>query len=94
MKATWEKIEKNLGFLNVEVEADRVETASIDKAFDKVVKTSRLPGFRKGKVPRSIFEARFGVETFIPRSNRHYSYLKPIHKQSTKRILSRLIVLT
>lgn len=62
MKATWEKIEKNLGVLDVEVEADRVAGA-LDKAFNKVVKKANVPGFRKGKVPRSIFEARFGVES-------------------------------
>lgn len=62
MKATWEKIEKNLGVLEVEVEAERV-SAALDKAFQKVVKKANVPGFRKGKVPRSIFEARFGVES-------------------------------
>lgn len=62
MKATWEKIEKNLGVLEVEVEADRVSVA-LDKAFQKVVKKVNVPGFRKGKVPRTIFESRFGVES-------------------------------
>lgn len=62
MKATWEKIEKNLGVLEVEVEAERV-AAALDKAFQKVVKKASVPGFRKGKVPRPIFEARFGVES-------------------------------
>lgn len=62
MKATWEKIEKNLGVLEVEVDAERV-AAALDKAFQKVVKKANVPGFRKGKVPRPIFEARFGVES-------------------------------
>ncbi|MBO2943964.1 trigger factor [Paenibacillus sp. F411] len=62
MKATWEKIEKNLGVLDVEVEADRV-AAALDKAFNKVSKKANVPGFRKGKVPRPIFEARYGVES-------------------------------
>jgi trigger factor len=62
MKATWEKIEKNLGVLEVEVGAERV-TAALDKAFNKVVKKANVPGFRKGKVPRPIFESRFGVES-------------------------------
>lgn len=62
MKATWEKIEKNLGVLEVEVEAERVAEA-LDKAFNKVVKKANVPGFRKGKVPRAIFESRFGVES-------------------------------
>src|SRR6478736_4919265 len=62
MKATWEKIEKNLGVLEVEVEAERV-AAALDKAFNKVVKKANVPGFRRGKVPRGIFESRFGVES-------------------------------
>ncbi|WP_040950158.1 trigger factor [Gorillibacterium massiliense] len=62
MKATWEKIEKNQGVLTVEVEAEKVAVA-LDKAFKKVVAKVNVPGFRKGKVPRSMFEARFGVES-------------------------------
>jgi len=61
MRASWEKIENNKAVLSVEVEADRV-AAALDKAFKKVVVQVNVPGFRKGKVPRSMFEARFGVE--------------------------------
>ncbi|MBN6186569.1 trigger factor [Aneurinibacillus sp. BA2021] len=62
MKATWEKLENNQGVLTIEVEEARVDQA-IDQAFTKVVKKVNIPGFRKGKVPRKIFEARFGVES-------------------------------
>ncbi|GIP39165.1 trigger factor [Paenibacillus sp. J31TS4] len=62
MKASWEKIEKNQGVLTVEVEAERVN-AALDKAFKKVASRVNVPGFRKGKVPRQIFESRFGVES-------------------------------
>lgn len=62
MKATWEKLENNQGVLTVEVEESRVDKA-IDQAFNKVVKKINVPGFRKGKVPRKIFEARFGIES-------------------------------
>ncbi|MDF2725105.1 MAG: tig [Paenibacillus sp.] len=62
MKATWEKIEKNKVVLNVEVDAEQVAVA-LDKAFKKVVAKANIPGFRKGKVPRQIFEAKFGVES-------------------------------
>jgi len=48
--------------LTVEVEADKF-TAALDKAFKKVVGKVSVPGFRKGKVPRAIFEKRFGVES-------------------------------
>ncbi|WP_248927449.1 trigger factor [Paenibacillus hamazuiensis] len=62
MKASWEKIEKNVGVLDIEVDAEQVATA-LDKAFKKVSQQVTVPGFRKGKVPRAIFEARFGVES-------------------------------
>lgn len=62
MKASWEKSEGNIGVLTVEVEASRVNEA-IDQAFKKAVRQVSVPGFRKGRVPRQIFEARFGVES-------------------------------
>ncbi|MBU5593612.1 trigger factor [Amphibacillus sp. MSJ-3] len=62
MTAKWEKKEGNLGTLTVEVEAEKFNDA-LDKAFKKVVKDVQLPGFRKGRVPRGLFEQRFGVES-------------------------------
>lgn len=62
MTATWEKKEGNLGTLTVEVSADKFNEA-LDQAFKKVVKDVQLPGFRKGRVPRGLFEQRFGVES-------------------------------
>ncbi|MCR8644191.1 trigger factor [Paenibacillus sp. N1-5-1-14] len=62
MKASWEKIEKNVGVLEVEVNEDRVSEA-LDKAFKKVVAKVNVPGFRKGKVPRAMFEKKFGIES-------------------------------
>jgi trigger factor len=61
MKASWEKTEKNKGILTVETDEQSVQDA-LDQAFKKVVKQVNVPGFRKGKVPRAIFEKRFGVE--------------------------------
>ncbi|MCY1603962.1 trigger factor [Staphylococcus pettenkoferi] len=61
MTATWEKKEGNQGVLSVTVPSEKFDNA-LDKAFKKVVKQINVPGFRKGKVPRQIFEQRFGVE--------------------------------
>ena len=61
MSAKWEKQEGNKGVLTFEVPAEEFDKA-LDQAFKKVVKDVQIPGFRKGKVPRSIFEKRFGVE--------------------------------
>ncbi|WP_078555396.1 trigger factor [Bacillus alkalicellulosilyticus] len=62
MSAKWEKLEGNQGVLTVEVEADKVNDA-LEQAFKKVSQKVNIPGFRKGKIPRSLFEQRFGVES-------------------------------
>ncbi|MCA0982570.1 trigger factor [Halobacillus yeomjeoni] len=62
MSAKWEKQEGNQGTLTVEVPASEFDQA-LDQAFKKVVKQVQVPGFRKGKVPRKLFESRFGVES-------------------------------
>ncbi|MCI2254380.1 trigger factor [Domibacillus sp. PGB-M46] len=61
MSAKWEKQEGNQGVLTVEVDAETVDKG-LNTAFQKVVKTINVPGFRKGKMPRPLFEQRFGVE--------------------------------
>lgn len=62
MSTKWEKLEGNQGVLTVEVDANKVKEA-IDQAFKKVVKQVNIPGFRKGKVPRVIFNKHFGEES-------------------------------
>ncbi len=62
MSAKWEKLEGNQGVLTIEVDAETVNQA-LDTAFKKVVNKVNVPGFRKGKVPRKMFEQRFGVES-------------------------------
>ena len=62
MSTNWEKQEGNKGTLTFQVSTDEFSKA-LDQAFKKVVKDIQIPGFRKGKVPRKIFENRFGVES-------------------------------
>jgi trigger factor len=62
MTAKWEKLEGNSGVLTVEVSVEKVNEG-IDAAFKKVVQKVNVPGFRKGKMPRAMFEKRFGVES-------------------------------
>ncbi|GEK34936.1 trigger factor [Kurthia sibirica] len=62
MSAKFEKKEGNNGVLTVEVPAETVN-AAIDRAFKKVVKEINVPGFRKGKMPRNMFDKKFGVES-------------------------------
>ncbi|MEW9107988.1 trigger factor [Cytobacillus gottheilii] len=62
MSAKFEKLEGNRGVLTIEVDAEKVNEG-LDAAFKKVVKQINVPGFRKGKMPRGMFEKRFGVES-------------------------------
>ncbi|WP_100405026.1 trigger factor [Bacillus solitudinis] len=62
MTAKWEKLEGNEGVLTIDVASEKVD-AALDAAFKKVVKKVNVPGFRKGKVPRSLFEKQYGVES-------------------------------
>ncbi|MEF2292720.1 trigger factor [Virgibacillus dokdonensis] len=61
MSVKWEKQERNEGVLTFEVSAEEFDKA-LDQAFNKVKKDVQIPGFRKGKIPRGLFEKRFGVE--------------------------------
>ena len=67
VSATWEKKEGNDGVLTINVSPEKFEEA-LDQAFKKVVKDVSLPGFRKGRVPRQIFEKRFGdaIDMILP----------------------------
>lgn len=62
MTVRFEKVEENKVKLTVTVEKE-IFNKGLDEAFKKVVKNINVPGFRKGKVPRFIFEKKFGVES-------------------------------
>lgn len=62
MSAKFEKLEGNQGVLTIEVDAAKVNEG-LEAAFKKVVTKVNVPGFRKGKMPRAMFEKRFGVES-------------------------------
>jgi len=61
MQVAKEQLEGNKVELKVEIEKEKVNEA-LEKAYRKVVKDVRVPGFRKGKVPRKVLEARFGKD--------------------------------
>src|SRR5580700_5163618 len=42
--------------------------AAEERAFRKLAKDVRLPGFRKGKVPRKIFEQTYGSDAVTSRA--------------------------
>jgi trigger factor len=60
VNATVEPLEGNKVKLSIEVDEDEFETA-VDAAFRKIAKEVRIPGFRPGKAPRRLLEARLGV---------------------------------
>src|SRR5437762_965804 len=61
MKAVVEPLEGNRVKLSVEVDEQEFERA-LDAAFKKIAREVRIPGFRPGKAPRRILEARLGKE--------------------------------
>jgi trigger factor len=61
MKAVMESLEGNKVKLSIEVDEQEFEK-DIDAAFRKIAKEVRIPGFRPGKAPRRILEARLGKE--------------------------------
>jgi len=60
VKSSLEALEGNKVKLYVEVEEDEFEH-DIDRAFRAIAKEIKLPGFRNGKVPRKVLEARIGI---------------------------------
>lgn len=63
MSVKWEKEEgTNNGKLTFEIEPAKIK-GGLDTAFNRVKKTLNVPGFRKGKVPRQIFNKMFGEES-------------------------------
>lgn len=56
------KLEAGKVELTVNVTAEEFELA-LDHAFQKVVKEINVPGFRPGKMPKSVFLKRFGYES-------------------------------
>ncbi|AUJ32303.1 trigger factor [Liquorilactobacillus nagelii] len=61
MSAKWEKQSENTGKLTFEIAPDKVKEG-LDEAFTKVKKNLNVPGFRKGRVPRQIFNRMYGEE--------------------------------
>ena len=60
MKSSVEALEGNKVKVYVEVEEHEFER-DIDRAFKAIAKEINLPGFRAGKVPRRVLEARIGI---------------------------------
>lgn len=64
MKSTVEKLSPTRVRINVEVPFTELEP-EFDRAFQQLAKQVRLPGFRPGKAPRKLLEARVGREAML-----------------------------
>ncbi|WP_326546054.1 trigger factor [Mycolicibacterium sp. ND9-15] len=64
MKSTVEKLSPTRVRINVEVPFTELEP-DFDRAFKQLAKQVRLPGFRPGKAPRKLLEARVGREAML-----------------------------
>lgn len=62
MSAKFEKQGKNNGEITFEIETDKIKEG-LEKAFLKVKKDLTVPGFRKGKVSRQVFNRMYGEES-------------------------------
>ena len=58
-KSEKETKSKNIHEIDIKIEG-KDWTDALDKVFKKKQKTANVDGFRKGKVPRKIYEKRFG----------------------------------
>lgn len=61
MESTVEPLEGNKVKLSVEVDSVVFEQ-EVDAAFKRIAREVRVPGFRPGKAPRKLLEARIGLE--------------------------------
>src|SRR5580692_12751031 len=64
MRATAEPVEGNRVRLSVEIDESEVDKA-LDATFRRLSTQVRVPGFRPGKVPRQVLEARLGGATAL-----------------------------
>ncbi len=64
MKVKAERIENSQVVLEVEVEPEE-EERSLEEAYRRLVKRADIPGFRKGKAPRAMFERYIGREALL-----------------------------
>jgi trigger factor len=64
MQTTVQETDKHKVRLTVEVEPDRVGK-DLDRAYRKIAQQIKIPGFRKGKVPRKVIDAQIGRDAVV-----------------------------
>ncbi len=61
MSVSFENTATNRGVVTFTIGQDKIQPA-LDQAFNKVKKNLNVPGFRKGHIPRAVFNRKFGEE--------------------------------
>ena len=61
MSVSFENKETNRGVLTFSISQEQIKP-ELDRVFNSVKKTINVPGFRKGHLPRSVFNQKFGEE--------------------------------
>ncbi|HEQ4591678.1 TPA: trigger factor [Streptococcus pyogenes] len=61
MSTSFENKATNRGMITFTISQDKIKPA-LDKAFNKIKKDLNAPGFRKGHMPRPVFNQKFGEE--------------------------------
>jgi len=62
MSVSFENKETNRGVLTFTISQDQIKP-ELDRVFNSVKKSLNVPGFRKGHLPRPIFDQKFGEES-------------------------------
>jgi trigger factor len=64
MQTTLEETDKHKVKLTIEVPAEQVGK-DLDRAYRKIAKQVKIPGFRQGKVPRKVIDAQIGRDAVL-----------------------------
>jgi trigger factor len=64
MHTTVEETDKHKVRLTVEVEPDRIGK-DLDRTYRRIAQQVKIPGFRKGKVPRKVIDAQIGRDAVV-----------------------------
>src|SRR3972149_5696947 len=64
MKVSTQRLPESQVVLEIEVDPEQMER-SLDRAYRKLVQRVAVPGFRKGKTPRSMLERHVGRERLV-----------------------------
>jgi trigger factor len=70
VKVTLDKTENRQAYMTIEMEPAEVEEG-LKKAYNRLVHKYNIPGFRKGKTPRSILEQYIGKEALLEDAVEH-----------------------